>query len=51
MMLDKAVEIVKEALKKEYLRNPQTIWDYPCLAIVNKNKELRIIDGKYDEKY
>lgn len=49
MRLEKTVNIVKDALKKEFIKDPVGIWKYPCIAILTKNKELKIIDGKYDE--
>lgn len=47
--LDEYIDIVLDALKKEYLRDTSVLWPYPCVAIVKKG-EMKIIDGKYSDE-
>ncbi len=50
MLLEKAVYIIRDSLKKTYMENPNAIWDFPCIGLIDKNNELKIIDGKYTDQ-
>lgn len=47
--LDEYMDIVLDALKKEYLKDTSALWPYPCVAIIKKG-EMKVIDGKYRDE-
>jgi hypothetical protein len=49
-MLNKLMNLMKENLKKEYLKNPSKLWAYPAIILQRKNGEINTIDGKYPEQ-
>ncbi len=48
--LDEYVNIIVDSLKKEYLKDTSALWAYPCLALVRKDGELKVVDGRYSDQ-
>jgi len=48
-MLDKLINIMKDNLKREYIKDPTKLWVYPAIIIQRKNGEINTIDGKYPD--
>jgi hypothetical protein len=49
-MLNKLIDIMKENLKKEYIKDPSRLWAYPAIILQRKNGEINTIDGKYPDQ-